>query len=804
VQKVDAYLLHRPRRLAEDWRTVVGLTLLLCALYLPGLGSYGLYDPWETHYGEVGRNMVETGNYIDPWWGSPWDTADVKREKEGFYSKPLLIMWMMAAGIELVGYGELGVRMFFPPLALLALLSIYLSVSRFFNRRAALLATVVTATAPFFAFLSRQAVTDGPMVSIMTVGVMFLVQGLFLPWGESADDEERQVSPFSRALVATLVAFAIGWQLWAMWPMDRSPDIVRAYTGENPLLALGHFFTDAFAVGRGKGWAIALLLLPLGALAVWRVWKEKDRRLLYVYVFYLCCGLVVPAKGWVEWAPVGIAILLYCAVTGAWGIWTRVRVGTGILIVLMIGHPWIVAMLGGHHPGWYDRFIIHDHVNRIFAGVHSTDDGGFEYFFRWIGFGLFPWIGLLPAAVARCAGGLRGALNDLSPQRRFELFVFLWGLVAFFLFSLSKTKFHHYIFPAIPPFCILVALVLEDALSSERRTLPILAFGGLGVTLWVGQDLYLMPKNYGDSAQNLVNLFTYKYDREWARFTSPDGLTKLTGDALEKATTDNAFLASLSGPLSWVAVLACLGLACLAFRRLWLREYGTMVLGVSGLWMAWFCLHDYLPAVAVSWSQKGMWDTYYAECQKFAPEEEEDFKRHMLLTASRVPERRAEFPRAWCKEPIVAFRTNWRGECYYSANTVVPVPEVKNLKPFLEEYKVAEGRPFYLFTEKGRVKSELEPNLPAWLKGKGVEVYADGRKFTMLRFEQKKPPDPPPPPPSAAASAGGSVPGSGAPVPPSGAVRTPASVPLGAPLAPAEAEQGGGRPENEGPLGSPE
>ena len=104
MQKVDEFLLHRPRRLTEDWRTVVGLTLLLALLYLPGLGGYGLYDPWETHYGEVGRNMVETGNYIDPWWGSPWDTADVKREKEGFYSKPLLIMWMMAAGIEVAGY----------------------------------------------------------------------------------------------------------------------------------------------------------------------------------------------------------------------------------------------------------------------------------------------------------------------------------------------------------------------------------------------------------------------------------------------------------------------------------------------------------------------------------------------------------------------------------------------------------------------------------------------------------------------------------------------------------------------------
>ena len=154
----------------------------------------------------------------------------------------------------------------------------------------------------------------------------------------------------------------------------------------------------------------------------------------------------------------------------------------------------------------------------------------------------------------------------------------------------------------------------------------------------------------------------------------------------------------------------------------------------------------------------------------------------MLLTASRVPERRDEFPRAWCKEPIVAFRTNWRGECYYSANTVVPVPEVKQFKPFLEEYDVAAGRPFFLFTERGRIKSELEPNLPAWLKGKGVEVFADGKKFTMLRFEGKKPPEPPPPPPSAAGSGAVSAAGSGAPsVAPSAAPSAAPEETLGSP-----------------------
>jgi 4-amino-4-deoxy-L-arabinose transferase-like glycosyltransferase len=147
-----SFWLTAPRRFAHDRLVVLGLVLVLGALYLPGLGSYGLYDPWETHYGEVARTMVETGNYIDPWWGSPWDPTDVKREKEGFYSKPPMTMWMQAAGMNVLGYTEWGVRLFFPIITLLALLAVYLAVSRFYNRRAGLLAVAVAATAPFIAF----------------------------------------------------------------------------------------------------------------------------------------------------------------------------------------------------------------------------------------------------------------------------------------------------------------------------------------------------------------------------------------------------------------------------------------------------------------------------------------------------------------------------------------------------------------------------------------------------------------------------------------------------------------------------
>ena len=35
-------------------------------LYLPFAGSYGLWDPWETHYAEVARQMTNAGRLHQP------------------------------------------------------------------------------------------------------------------------------------------------------------------------------------------------------------------------------------------------------------------------------------------------------------------------------------------------------------------------------------------------------------------------------------------------------------------------------------------------------------------------------------------------------------------------------------------------------------------------------------------------------------------------------------------------------------------------------------------------------------------
>ncbi|RLB54899.1 MAG: hypothetical protein DRI34_11415 [Deltaproteobacteria bacterium] len=48
----------------KDLLAAVFLVLLFSALYLPRLGSYAFWDPWEPHYSQVALEMHEHGTWM--------------------------------------------------------------------------------------------------------------------------------------------------------------------------------------------------------------------------------------------------------------------------------------------------------------------------------------------------------------------------------------------------------------------------------------------------------------------------------------------------------------------------------------------------------------------------------------------------------------------------------------------------------------------------------------------------------------------------------------------------------------------
>jgi 4-amino-4-deoxy-L-arabinose transferase-like glycosyltransferase len=177
-----------PQR-ATRWRLLAiagGLALLI--LYLYGLDRMGLYGPDEPRYASIGREMAHTADFITPrLWGDGW------------FEKPPLLYWMVAAGFRLGLSNDLAPRV---PVALLSigfLIAFFCLVRREFGTPSAAYATTILATAGGWLALSQIAVTDIPMATMFGMALLFA-----LPWLRSGD--RRWLNAAAIALGAAVLA----------------------------------------------------------------------------------------------------------------------------------------------------------------------------------------------------------------------------------------------------------------------------------------------------------------------------------------------------------------------------------------------------------------------------------------------------------------------------------------------------------------------------------------------------------------------------------------------------------------------
>ena len=492
------------------------LVTLITLLYLPQLGSHSLIDPWETHYGEVTREMLARDDWISLWWAQDgW-----------FWSKPILTFWLQGLCFSLLGVRYQPDQMLasvaegrFPqpewaarmPIFVLMLVGVYLlykGVAQVFGRRAGLLGGIVLATTPYWYFLSHQSMTDMPYV-----GTLAGAMGLFL-LGFHTDPEAR-VRVFEVTLGARRFRLSAYHLLFVLVLLCVLPQVLYLASRNVTLQleAVPHGFrphADEFFAGSGGGNCglpgnracrtevpvnpviqpvyCALLWAAIGGVLLWLGRGERRAQRLYFVGAWLCVALSAMAKG----APglvLGVLVpLAYLGATRRWRQLIRLELGMGLLLLACIILPWYTQMYLRHGQPFTDRLLFHDMYKRAFVHVHDTNQGvdlSFRYYVWQLGYGLFPWTGL-------CAAGLVWWMRIRAHDRRHDVAVFLvlWFILAFSMFAVSLTKFHHYILPAVPPAAMLTGLVLDRALGLAllpRRGRLVVYLGGsaCGVALLV-------------------------------------------------------------------------------------------------------------------------------------------------------------------------------------------------------------------------------------------------------------------------------------------------------------------------------
>jgi 4-amino-4-deoxy-L-arabinose transferase len=128
------------------WLAMVFLTLLVAFSFQ---GSRGLYETSEGRYAECAREMVETGNYIEP-------TLNYRHH----WTKPPLTYWAIAEGIKLLGPNEWGVRLYNSVAFSLTVLSVsYIGIC-LWGETAGILAGMIYLSSPFPVFGANIVTTD--------------------------------------------------------------------------------------------------------------------------------------------------------------------------------------------------------------------------------------------------------------------------------------------------------------------------------------------------------------------------------------------------------------------------------------------------------------------------------------------------------------------------------------------------------------------------------------------------------------------------------------------------------------------
>ncbi|NJK88193.1 MAG: hypothetical protein HC923_01565 [Myxococcales bacterium] len=533
-------------------------------------------------------------------------------------------------------------RLPFACIAIFTMWAVYRIARRISGRVTGVVAAVVLGTCPQFVFIGKQAMVDMPLVGLMTIGLAFFIDAAFGP------NEENEARPDKVLGYGAPAAFllAVGLQV-----------AMLAAGVESIALRVGLFGALAAAVFL----AVVLLQRP----------SVRTARLVLFYVFM---GLAALSKGLAVLAVVGPTVLLYMLFTADWRILLRSGVLWGGIVFLLVAAPWYVVL--SLFPGRDDegltfvqRFWFHDNFNRVGSGVHG-DRGGIGYFFEQLAYAMFPWFALLPPALVHALSTDRKGEASLELRRRAHVFVILLAAWTWVFFSSSETKFHHYIFPAVPALAVVVGVwfshLAKDPSRRIQTFLLILVAALLGAA---AQDLVNQPSN-------LVNLFTYKYDRPY-----PKGLHA------------REFLGAFVGISAAIMVLAA------AMRRKDLLLLGFAALGLMvGPW----CSHHHFNMLSQHWSQYHLWETYH-----------EERRDH---------------------EPIYAYQLNWRGETFYSRNRVLQVMK-DNANQRLRELAEQPGREFVI-VEQSRYDTMVNV-LPVELRKKARILDQSNDNFYLVLIDDE-------------------------------------------------------------------
>ncbi len=612
------------------------IILLSCIIFLVNLGGNGLWDPWETHYAQVAREMIIRDNYVYPHWESSY-----------FFSKPILQFWYMALSFQIfhinphIGsfeFVEWAARL---PFALTAIIGVYGSfvlLKKIFDVSIAFASSVILLSSPQFIYLGKQAMPD-ILFGVYTALTILFVVLLIKYYIENSDNLLAIPSLLSKTATSILVL----------------------------AISIPQYYILAKDSEYGQ---ILLVLCLFPIMILFWIWKNPSQFKIFYTLMCVLISLAILAKGIIGLALPAAVFFLYMLMTQNWKLLMFFRPLQGFLIISSLAFPWFIILSLSHLKDdegntFFERFFIHDHFDRLAEGVHG-DRGSFSYYIEQFAFAFFPWISLVPFIITYFK---KYSFSSIKKNNDTLLvFFIIWACFAYVFYSLVVTKFHHYIFPVIFPMSVMIAVSFSKENFDTHKESLLFAITFIVAIILLNHDIINHPRYF-------LDLFTYNYQRPYPSELSPD----------------------------YIVIILCVFFAISIISIfLFVRKFQILRISFFLFAIAFSMFHSHINFSRLSphWSSKHLLETYHEQ---------------------RKP-----------SDILVAYQMNWRGETFYSNNTVI---QLKGNEASRQIYQLArKTKRLFIITEQERYK-KLQKAIGAPYSDRLKIIDSSNNKFYLLKLE---------------------------------------------------------------------
>ena len=306
---------------------------------------------------------------------------------------------------------------------------------------------------------AREMFLTSDYVTLHVNGVRYLEKAPLPYWLVALGFHLFGVGEFATRLPNVLAIFLLAW-LGVQWGGRVFDDRTAIYTGLFVCTSAGYYLFTRILIPEA-----ILSLFIAASFFFFLTALETNARAWRWYAAYACLALAVLTKGLIPLVFVGITGIAYIAITGTWRRWQEFRLGSGLLLLILIAAPWhVLAGIRNQHFFWF--YFVNEHFLRFLGKRYPVDYNKVPTGLYWSLHlvWLFPWSLYLPLAFRDLLVCRKDLFRADSFRARTRLLCWLWAgvILVFFAFSTSQ---EYYTFPAYFP----LTMLLADAVANEEQ-----------------------------------------------------------------------------------------------------------------------------------------------------------------------------------------------------------------------------------------------------------------------------------------------------------------------------------------------